>query len=213
MEKIIKQVLKKMGLDKIKTSKNNLISSNYAPMQASALETPQNKDLVKTEDNLDYYSTPIGNYYLPGDAPNDIVINHMKEGKYFEEEVIETAKKLIKKDSIVLDIGSNFGQMAIFFSHLVGDEGIVYAFEADDFVFEVLKKNIEANNCKNIVPVFGAVYNQTGKELLFPKQDFQRFLAYGSYGIDPMAKEGRIVRSLQIDDINFEKAISFFPLY
>src|SRR5687768_5853399 len=120
MKRIIKKAIKSFGFDVVKVQNPvNPVKPNY---------------LEKTEENLDFYMTPIGNYYVPNNAPSDIVINHMKEGKYFEEKVIEAATKLIKRGSTVLDVGSNFGQMAIHFSKLVGDEGKVYAFEADDFV-------------------------------------------------------------------------------
>ena len=166
----------------------------------------------KPTNGLDFYETSLGNFYLPRDAPNDIVINCIKEGKVFEPEIVETAKRFIKEGSIVLDVGANFGQMSLLFSKMVGEEGTVYAFEADDFIFEILKKNIEANSCTNIIPVFGAVYNQSGKEFFFPKQDFERFAAYGSYGIAPNASSGRIVESLMIDDFDFQKPISFMKV-
>jgi FkbM family methyltransferase len=102
--------------------------------------------------------------------------------------------------------------MSVLFSEMVGDNGIVYSFEADDFVFKILKKNIDANSCKNIVSVFGAVFNESGKELFFPKQDFERFLSYGSYGIDPQANSGRKVKSIRIDDIEFSLPISFMKV-
>ena len=178
----------------------------------SLVEAPQPEFFVSNENDLDYYSTPVGNYYIPVHAPNDVVLNCMKAGTYFEPEVIATASKLIQPGTVVLDVGSNFGQMAILFSKLVGEDGLVYAFEADDYVFEVLKKNIAANNCKNIIPVFGAVYNETGKELIFPKQDFVRFGAYGSYGIEPTADSGRKVQSIKIDDIEFTKPVSFMKV-
>ncbi|MGB7202190.1 MAG: FkbM family methyltransferase [Pyrinomonadaceae bacterium] len=161
---------------------------------------------------LDYYKTPHGNYYVPRDAPDDVIINCIKSGKVFEPEIVETAKKYITKGSVVLDVGANFGQMSVLFSDIAGGDGIVYAFEADDFVFDVLEKNIEANVRKNIEPVFGAVFNESGKELFFPKQDFKRFAAYGSYGIDPNARAGRKVTSLMIDDIEFTKPVSFMKV-
>jgi FkbM family methyltransferase len=198
MKRIIKKVIHSVGFDLVK------IQNPVLPEKPKYFE--------KTEENLDYYATPIGNYYVPNNAPNDVVINHMKEGKYFEEEVIKAASKLIKRGSTVLDVGSNFGQMAVHFSKLVGDEGKVYAFEADDFVFEVLKKNIDANNCKNIIPVFGAVHNEAGKELIFPKQDFKRFQAYGSYGIDPLANDGRRVPTVHIDSMDLQGEISFIKV-
>lgn len=175
---------------------------------------PRTKRVVgsRSSAELEYYETELGNFYLPGDAPDDVIINCIKSGKIFEPEIVETAKKFITKGSVALDVGANFGQMSTLFSEMVGDDGKVYAFEADDFVFEVLRKNIDANGRKNIETVFGAVFNESDKELFFPKQDFARFGAYGSYGIDPNANSGRKVRSLMIDDIDFEKPISFMKV-
>jgi FkbM family methyltransferase len=193
-KKLIKSAINQLGFDLTKLPKENLVKP------------------LKTEGEIGFYETALGDFYLPVNAPEDIVINCIKAGKIFEPEVVETAKRYIKKGSVVLDVGANFGQMSILFSQLVGEDGIVYAFEADDYVFEILKKNIEANKCKNIIPVFGAVYNQSGNEFFFPKQDFQRFAAYGSYGIDLNAESGRIVKSLMIDDYDFANPVSFMKI-
>ena len=79
---------------------------------------------------LKYYETPIGNYYLPADATKDVIASHMRQGKIFEPAIVNVAKQYIKKGSIVLDVGSNFGQMSLIFSQLVGEEGQVFSFEA-----------------------------------------------------------------------------------
>lgn len=168
--------------------------------------------IADSHGDLDYYKTPNGNFYIPRDAPNDLIINCIKSGKIFEPEIVEAARKIIKPGSAVLDVGANFGQMSLLFSEMAGEDGVVYAFEADDFVFDILKKNIEANDRKNIEPLFGAVFDESGKDLFFPKQDFERFDAYGSYGIDPNAHTGRKVPSIAIDDLVFEKPISFMKV-
>lgn len=168
--------------------------------------------LVSTENDLSYYITPIGNYYLPSDITSDIIVSTMRRGRYFDQPIIDVAKEYISLGSTVLDIGSNFGQMSLLFSKLVGPSGIVYSFDADDFVFEVLKKNIQANQACNVKAVFGAVNDQSGQTLLFPKQDFKRFGAYGSYGIDPTALEGREVKTLTIDSLDIQDHISFMKI-
>jgi hypothetical protein len=53
------------------------------------------------------------------------VIQAMRAGLVFEPEIIALAETYIRKGSIVLDIGSNFGQMAVIFSRLVGPKGTV----------------------------------------------------------------------------------------
>lgn len=159
-----------------------------------------------------FYQTTIGNYYLPTDAPNDIIIECMKNGNVFEPEIVEVSKQYIKQGSTVLDIGANFGQMSLFFSQFTGDNGRVLSFEADDYVFYILKKNIIANNRKNIIAYNKAVYDKSDKTMFYPVQDFKRFPAYGSYGLDPNATEGRTINTVSIDDLNIQTPISFMKV-
>ena len=194
IKELVRKVIRPFGIDIIK----------YQPVGSGKT--------IRTN-RLTYYKTATGNYYLPTDAKSDIVANTIILNKIFEEEVVLVAKKYIKENSVVLDLGANFGQMSILFSNMAGEGGTVYSFDADDFVFDVLKKNIAANNKeKNIIPIFGAVDKEDGKTLYFPVQDFKRFSTYGSYGIDTNAKTGRKVRSITIDSLNISEPISFMKI-
>jgi FkbM family methyltransferase len=162
---------------------------------------------------LTFYKTESGNYYLPSDAELDVIANAIKNNEIFDKEIVDVASKYIKPNTVVLDVGANFGQMSVIFSNMVGEKGVVHSFEADDWVFEILCKNIEANNKQGkIIPHFGAVHNVDGKILYFPVQDFKRFGTYGSYGIDYNAQNGRKVNSLTIDSLNIEQPISFMKI-
>ena len=165
-------------------------------------------------ERLSLHDTCTGKYFLPADACQDVIANAIIMGEIFDESIYETAKLYIKPGTAVLDVGSNFGQMAVLFSRLVGDSGVIHAFEADDFVFQILNKNIAVNNCANIVAHFGAVHNISGEMLRFPVQDFQRFGTYGSYGIDytnSMAGD-RFVKTITIDDLDLIIPISFMKI-
>lgn len=157
------------------------------------------------------FKTSTGNYYLPNDAPDDAIVADIKANKIFEPYVYDTAVKYIKEDTIVLDIGSNFGQMAILMARHVGASGMVYAFEANDFVFDILKRNVAENNAR-VKPHFCAVHNVSGETLFFPEPDFQRFGTYGSHGIDYIGGQGKPVTSLAIDDLTFDMPISFIKI-
>ena len=161
---------------------------------------------------LKLFKTRLGNYYLPTNVPTDIIIKEMMAGRVFESEIVEVAKKYIKKGTAVLDVGANFGQMTLLFSDLVGKRGVVFSFEADDFVFEVLKKNIAANRRGNIAPICKAVYNACGHTMFYPVPDFQRFGSFGSYGLDPNATHGRKVETITIDSLNIQQPISFMKV-
>lgn len=173
--------------------------------------TPAKKSIRSK--NLTLYNTLTGKYYLPTDAHQDIIANTIKNNEIFEEEVVSLAGKYIKKKTAVLDIGANFGQMSILFSNMVGNNGKVYSFDADDWVFEILKKNISANAKERIIiPNFGAVHNMDGETMYFPIQDFELYGTYGSYGIDYNSKQGRKVKSLTIDSLNIQEPISFMKI-
>jgi FkbM family methyltransferase len=191
IKKTILKSLRKAGYDlvKIKNSKNTIYSHD-----------------------LTLFKTKTGNYYLPKNAPDDIIACAIKEDRIFDIEILDLAKKYIKKDTVALDVGSNFGQMAILFSNLTGENGEVHAFDADDFVFSVLQKNIEANNKKNIIAHFGAVHDKKDETLFFPVQDFERFSTYGSYGIDYVNGKGRPVKTITIDSLQISKPISFMKV-
>ena len=151
-----------------------------------------------------------GYYYLPADAKGDWIANSIKNESIFDEYIYDIAKEHIKPHSIVLDIGSNFGQLAILMSRHVGD-GWVYAFDAEPFVYSILEKNIEINNAK-VKPYFGAVHHTGGETLYFPEPDFVRFPTYGSYGIDYVNHEGRAVPTIAVDDLEFPLPVSFMKV-
>jgi FkbM family methyltransferase len=192
LKKIVKAGIRRLGFDVVR----------YSPPQRSERTAA-----------LTYYQTVTGNYFLPTDAHGDIVANAIKAGWTFEGEVVSLAQRYVRPGTVVLDVGANFGQMSVLFSRMVGEAGAVYSFEADDFVFEILKKNIEANQrAGKIVPIFGAVHHTPDETLFFPVQDFQRFPTYGSYGIDYNGGPGRPVKTVTIDALKIEEPISFMKV-
>ena len=192
MKKVIKGFFHLFGLDIIKYT---------APKKSR-----------KTK-NLTLHKTSTGDYYLPTDAYQDIVANTIINNEVFESEVVELASRYIKTGGTVLDVGSNFGQMSVLFANLVGDKGTIHAFDADDWVFEILTKNIHANKKENIIiPHFGAAHNKNNEILIFPEPDFDQYGAYGAFGIDYTAKKGREVKSITIDSLEINDPICFMKV-
>jgi len=73
---------------------------------------------------------------------------------------------IIKKGDCVLDIGANIGYYALLESGLVGKEGLVYALEPVSENLQVLNKNIEINDIKNIKTYNLAIGPVAGKEFI-----------------------------------------------
>ncbi|MDX1976152.1 MAG: FkbM family methyltransferase [Pseudanabaenaceae cyanobacterium bins.68] len=164
------------------------------------------------DNGVSLYQTIIGDYYLPDNIDTDIVINTMRKGEVFEREIIEIAKQYISFNSTVLDVGANFGQMTLIFAELVGESGQIFSFEASDFVFSILEKNISISKFKNINAICKAVYDKDEQTMFFPIPDFQRFGSYGSYGLSPDALSGRKVQTITIDSLNIQLPISFMKI-
>jgi FkbM family methyltransferase len=53
----------------------------------------------------------------------------------------------------VVDLGANIGYYSVIASKLVGTSGRVFAFEAHPLVFDYLRRNLEINDCDNVVAV------------------------------------------------------------
>lgn len=70
--------------------------------------------------------------------------------------------KTKNKNPIIIDCGANIGFSIIYFKWLYPDS-TVYGFEPDKGTFELLKKNIEKNNLKNVHLINAAVSDKSGK--------------------------------------------------
>jgi FkbM family methyltransferase len=62
-----------------------------------------------------------------------------------------------KEGETAMDVGAHVGYRALAMHYCVGDKGKVYAIEVEDENFGLLKKNAEANNLKNFIPIQEAV--------------------------------------------------------
>ena len=57
----------------------------------------------------------------------------------------------VREGDICIDVGAGVGHYTILFSRLVGTNGVVYAFEPDPFMFQMLRANIRLNDLQNVI--------------------------------------------------------------
>jgi FkbM family methyltransferase len=81
----------------------------------------------------------------------------------YEKNTTNYMIKNINQGDNVIDVGANIGFMSLLLSKIVGQKGIVYAFEPDTTNFKILEKNIQFNSCNNIVAEQKIVSDKNGK--------------------------------------------------
>ncbi len=95
-----------------------------------------------------------------GDEEDKSVYNNIIHGSDYENHMIDFYRELLKEDSVCIDAGANIGILSMYMSCFT--KAKIYAFEPAIENFEMLLKNIEANQL-NVEPIFMGLGNKTGK--------------------------------------------------
>lgn len=83
------------------------------------------------------------------DNPEDVIQKCLRNGLFYELEELEFMKQHIDSDTVILDIGSNVGNHAIYFSKNTQAKKI-YVVEPIPRTYKMLLANIALNYCHNI---------------------------------------------------------------
>jgi len=83
----------------------------------------------------------------------------------------EVIRSILKPSMVFVDIGANIGYFSLIAARVVGEKGMVYAFEPDNEHFQLLQKNIKKNGYTNITSVKKAVSDTTGVASFYLKKD------------------------------------------
>lgn len=108
-----------------------------------------------------------------------------------------------KKGDVILDFGAFCGASAYTFSKLVGEEGIVYAFEPDPTNYECLLWNIRKHNLTNVVAIKKAIWSETTQ---------LEFQAEGNMGSAVKGTSSRENRTVKVDAIALDDFINEYRL-
>ena len=82
----------------------------------------------------------------------DHIIRQIRNsGRFYEEELLAASSAYLKKGDLVLDIGANIGNHAVFFGGVLGCK--VIAFEPNPDAIDLLKANIDANDLDDQIEV------------------------------------------------------------
>lgn len=109
------------------------------------------------------YGFEIKNVVLPGDGKIEYAqwLHPRDLGMVLNQPAVDAIRKFLSPGDVAIDIGAHSGDSAIPIALAVGKQGCVLAFEPNQHVFPVLKKNSELNAAKtNIIPLMFAATPQ-----------------------------------------------------
>lgn len=100
------------------------------------------------------------------EVPNEISMTNfeMLLGVW-DKSVSTVMRKVLKEGSVFVDVGAHVGYFTREASKLVGENGEVYAFEANEENFAKLSKNV--SKCANVHPLYAAVSDKPGEVEFF----------------------------------------------
>ncbi len=85
----------------------------------------------------------------------------------YEPEVVNVMGRFVKPGDCVIDAGSNLGFFTLLASRLVGDDGLVFAFDADPRAHKDLCKNLRLNSIGNVIPLQMVLWSHDREKMRF----------------------------------------------
>ncbi|MFZ1744757.1 MAG: FkbM family methyltransferase [Nitrospirales bacterium] len=96
----------------------------------------------------------------------------------FEQREIEVLCSFINPGDVVFDVGANIGLYTLPMSRAVGANGTVVSFEPDPDNLRILKHNIAANNCNNVLVMPFALGTEDGEMDLYQVDSNRGYLSF-----------------------------------
>ena len=110
----------------------------------------------------------------------------------YEREQTLLFEQLLRPGGVVLDVGANVGYYTLLASVLVGDGGVVHAFEPEPRNAEFLRHHLRVNGVRNVTVQQAAVSDRAGTA---------RFEFGSGSGTGHLGESGTLeVRTLRLDD-------------
>ena len=125
---------------------------------------------------------PATNISVPGIGSLELVLHvrpdlwisdPIRRGEMFDPHILSVLREFIMPGSVFVDVGANIGWFTVIGSRLAGREGRVYAIEPDPRNCDILKRNIAANECHNVIVHSVAAGRAFGTAWLYRSEDNQ----------------------------------------
>ncbi|MEX0921059.1 MAG: FkbM family methyltransferase [Candidatus Pacearchaeota archaeon] len=125
---------------------------------------------------------------------------------FYESSELGKIRRFIQNNSVILDIGANIGNHAIYFGKILKAKRI-YCFEPQKEAFNILKRNIHLNDLeKNIVAYNEGLGNKNSKGRIKERQKNN----LGGSSIEE-SKKGEL-KIKRLDSLNIKEKVSFIKI-
>lgn len=142
---------------------------------------------------MDIKTNFYGKFYLGTNAISSFIA---KEDKMWDNFLQAPFDTYVNKDSIVIECGSSCGTHSIYLARLCKK---LYCFEPQIYSFDLLNKNIELNEFKNVETFNLAVYSENcDMDFLHSEPDYTRFNHCDSESF--VKKDGGKIKAIKLDD-------------
>lgn len=112
-------------------------------------------------------------------------------------------RQLVRRGSVVVEVGANIGAHTVLLSRLVGVEGAVHAFEPQRIVFQTLCANLALNQCVNVFTHQAGVGAATGS-ITAPPVDPASVNNFGGISLQT-AGPGEVVPLVTLDSLGLRR--------
>jgi FkbM family methyltransferase len=158
------------------------------------------------------HHTPAGTIYIPADAIQDEAAMAIRRGIVYRDDMAGLAQRYVRPGTVVIDVGAGFGQGTLLLAKAAGPTGQVLAFEADPYVFDVLQKTLQGNQCQNVRVFSGVVFDGSRRKVVFPRLDYSRFPSYSTHRVDLQSADAPNVECLTIDELAIQAPVSLMQV-
>lgn len=160
------------------------------------------------------FNTKYGKFIIPDHE--EFFIKEFTEKGYWEEDELIHILSLIDKDKNILEFGSHLGTDTIPYANHINENCVVYSFEPQKDIFNILQKNIINNNlqhkiiCKNAALFYYDGVAFMNGEFMDGSSKYQKSIdafnngLYGNYGGLSLGKDGENTDCFKIDNLKLE---------
>ncbi len=127
-------------------------SDLFLDMAQAALKTMENENKSKLLNHPQAFTVSFAGKqarFILADANEHIHNQLLHSKRFYEEDLLTAIHQLAMPNAVLVDIGANIGNHAIFFASIIG--GKVYAYEAQPTNFARLQANIAVNELQELI--------------------------------------------------------------